>query len=204
MKTVRLIRFLPFVALALIAVGCGQSTTSPAGTQPNTRPAWQPDSALMDKLGEPVDLGGYLVQPPKGYPKTMPQGGPPGLNVFAWGGTSRPDGTAPMFMISIGKPPAGERIPPLDKYLSISLEGIKKRRQDWSETPGEGGSINGLTFLRARWNGTEPAKGWKMHGIMYVAINEGTVIQISTQDTEPHDQEALKIGEAAALTFIKK
>jgi hypothetical protein len=43
-----------------------------------------------------------------------------------------------------------------------------------------------------------------MHGFSYVTIDKGLLVQISSQDVEPYDKEALGLAEAAALTFVKK
>jgi hypothetical protein len=40
-----------------------------------------------------------------------------------------------------------------------------------------------------------------MRGFMYVAIDGNQFIAISSQDVVPHDEEALKLAETAALTF---
>ncbi len=39
---------------------------------------------------------------------------------------------------------------------------------------------------------------------MYVTKDGSTVIQITSQDVEPHHEHALKLAEAAALTFKGK
>jgi hypothetical protein len=124
--------------------------------------------------------------------------------MVAWGGSVRPDGTAPMFQLVLVSPPPGQRPPGVDQFLTSMLDGVRRRRQNWSQSPPEWGTINGLAFLRIRWSGTEPSKGWKMHGVMYAAFDGRAFIQLHTQDIEPHHEQALKIGEAATLTFRKK
>jgi hypothetical protein len=182
--------------------GCMRLNNSPYGNA--SQQDWHPDDALLGELAEAKEVNGYLVRPPKGYPKTYPAGGPPGAKLVLWGGTRRPDGTAPMFQVMVGSPPARERLPDLDEFLNTMLDGVKQRRQNWSQSTPERGTVNSLTFLRTRWSGTETNKGWKLHGVMYVAIDGKTFIQLHCQDVEPHHEQALKIGEAAALTFKKK
>ena len=53
-------------------------------------------------------------------------------------------------------------------------------------------------------SGTIRDKGWKMRGVMYVAIDGDNFIQIQTQDVEPHAEKALQVGEAATQTFKRK
>ena len=61
--------------------------------------------------------------------------------------------------------------------------------------------MNGREFVRARWSGVESASQQKMHGFSYVTVDHRTIVQISSQDVEPHHQAALKLAEASALTF---
>jgi hypothetical protein len=109
-----------------------------------------------------------------------------------------------MFQVMVGSPPAGSALPGVDEYLEVMLDGVKRRRRDWSQSTPERGTVNGLTFLRTRWSGTDPASGRKLHGVMYVAVDGRWYISLHTQDVEPHHGQALKIGEAAAQTFVKK
>jgi hypothetical protein len=191
------------LGLVVVVIGCKQKAT-PTSEAETPLPDWKPDSALLDKLAEETELEGYLVRPPKGYAKTTPPGGPPGAKFTAWSGVARPDGTSPMFMIMVGSPPPKERLPSLNGFLTLMIDPVKQRHQNWSQTASERGTLNGLTFLRTRWSGTEPGKGWKMHGIMYVAIDGRNFIQLASQDLEPHHEQALKLGETAVQTFRKK
>ena len=58
----------------------------------------------------------------------------------------------------------------LDDTLREVMGSIKNRRQTWSETPAEHGTINGLPFVRSTWSGVvgnEARKGLagrEMHG----------------------------------------
>jgi hypothetical protein len=73
-----------------------------------------------------------------------------------------------------------------------------------AETSPERGQINGLTFMRVYWSGTDADKQRKRHGAMYAGKDGSTLIFISSQDVEPHHERALKLAETAALTFKKK
>jgi hypothetical protein len=92
----------------------------------------------------------------------------------------------------------------LEQALETFLSSIEKRRKNWSRTPTEKGRINGTNFVRSRWSGVDLNSEKKMRGFSYVTINNGGLVQISSQDVEPHDKEALGIAEASALSFIKK
>jgi hypothetical protein len=168
-------------------------------------PKWAPDKELLAQLAPYGNVGGYQVRPPRKYDRVVPPPAPPGGQLFAWAGAKRADNTAPMFMVTmLAPPPEVAQKTTLEQFLDSMLGGIKRRRKDWKQTAVERGQINGLTFLRVRWSGTEAAKGWKMHGFMYVARDGPNFIQIASQDVEPNHAEALKLAEAAALTFRKK
>jgi hypothetical protein len=64
--------------------------------------------------------------------------------------------------------------------------------------------VNGIEFLRARWSGTDKATERKMHGFIYVAVVGQQIIQLSSQDVEPHHGAALPVAEAAVQTFRKQ
>jgi hypothetical protein len=200
---------LPFVVTAGCSKPNTQSTPGDSKSiEPTSRsgqqalPTWTPDSAVLEKLDAYQDIDNYQFRPPKGYPSVSGKTLAPGSKIFGWGGTLRPDQTAPMITVMVVKPMPVQKPP--EQLMQDFLNGIKQRRQDWQQSTFERGSVNGLTFLRARWSGTEPTKRWKMHGLMYVAQDGTTLIEISTQDVEPNDKEALKISEAAALTFKRK
>lgn len=123
---------------------------------------------------------------------------------YAWKGIKRPDGTSPYLMVLLSPVPEGESVPDPDKILQSFMRAVAKNREaDWKSTSPETGTINGINFIHAEWEGTDVATGKKMHGFMYVTIEGKDLIQISSQDVEPHHKAALKLAETAALTFHK-
>ncbi len=88
----------------------------------------------------------------------------------------------------------------LEQALDELAASHSHRRKDWARTVTEKGLINGLIFVRTR-NGLDLSTSLKMHGFIYVAILGKTVIQLSSQDIEPHHEEALKLAESSVLTF---
>ncbi len=92
-------------------------------------------------------------------------------------------------------------MPTLEAALDSFLGGVQRRRVNWQRTAPEVVQVSGLTFARARWSGTEPNSGTRMHGLMYVAVDGRNIIQLSSQDVEPHHDAALRLAEAAVLTF---
>jgi hypothetical protein len=190
------------VSIVLCLTGCNRTQTSA------NKPIQPAPAAVLDSSGGATEVAGYMVNPPKGYSVVTPppNAGPPGAKFAFWGGTKRPDGTAPMFGVMVGSPPSKEKLPALDEFLNIMLQGVKKQRiaPTWTQSPFEELKLGGLTFKRTRWSGTDLKNGWKMHGLMYVAIDGRTFIQITSQDVEPHHEEALKLSETAAQSFKKK
>jgi hypothetical protein len=203
----------PVAIIFVLIAGCSKQSnqSTPGGTKSiastsnsnqESLPAWAPDPAMLEKLDEYQDVDGYQIRPPKGYPQVPAKNFGPASRIVGWGGTLRADQTAPMITVMVTKPMPVQK--PHEQLMQDVLNSIKQRRQDWQQSPFERGTINGLAFLRARWSGTEPNKGWKMHGLVFTTLNDTTFVQISTQDVEPNDKEALKISEAAAFTFKKK
>ncbi len=167
------------------------------------RPVWTGDPQWRGDLAAEVGLPTFRIRPPRGY-TLIEQPGPGGARAFAWKGATRADGTAPYVMVTIATAPPGEtKMPTLEAALDTFLDGVRRRRVDWLRTPGEVGQVNGLTFIRARWSGIEPNSGVRMHGFMYIAIDGRNIIQLSSQDVEPHHDRALRLAEASALTFNK-
>lgn len=164
--------------------------------------AWQPDKTLLNRLAAPVVVGGYELRPPLGY-RLQRQSAPDQGQVLAWVGPARVDGVRPYLMLGIINVPTGEANKyTLEQALDKLLGSIQRlRKQDWQRTRAERGTINGLTFVRASWSGTASGMPFKMHGFSYVTQVGNQVIQLSSQDVEPHDKAALALAQTAALTF---
>jgi hypothetical protein len=191
------------VAAFVISLSLGTECGSQAGEKPGALPAWVPDKALLTKLAPYTTVAGYQVRPPKGYDAIEPPPAPPGGKYFGWAGARRADKSSPSLTVAVATPPPEVATKAtLEQFLDSMLNGVKIRRTNWKQTAVERGQVNGRTFLRARWSGT--IKDWKMHGFMYVTRDGDTFIAVSSQDVEPHHTEALKLAEAAALTFKKK
>jgi hypothetical protein len=185
----------------------GASPTSKKAERPRKLSEWRPDEALLDQLAPAVDVGAYQVRPPKGYTSVpTPPGAPKEARAFTWVGSTRPDGTAPQFMVVLITLPADAGLVLPDQLLVSALRALHRLYESWSQTDDETGRVNGLTFLRARWSGTDAAKKWKLHGFVYVYVapDDNLVVQLRSQDVEPNHEQALKVAEAAALTFRKK
>ena len=165
---------------------------------------WEPNKALLNRLDSPQDIEEFQLNPPRNYtPHTRL--GDYGSKATAWAGPLRRDGTRPQVMVLTVTLPAEEvKQYTLEQILYTFMERLSHRRQDWTRTSAEKGTINGLTFVRARWSGTDPNLGRKMHGFNYVTMVGDKVIQLSSQDVEPYAKESLDLAEASALTFKKR
>jgi hypothetical protein len=168
-------------------------------------PEWMPDKDQVKNLAAAKDLGGYSIRPPKSFERQELPKQAPNSRMFAWAGARRQDGTRPSFTGTLYTPPAGQDPDRnLDQITNVFLEAIKRRHTDWRAEKPEDGIVNGLKFVRVRWKGTEQASGAEKEGILYIAKDGGTIIQLATQDVVPETKKALPLGEAALLTFKKK
>ena len=164
---------------------------------------WNAAATLVTELDTDHAIDKFTIKPPKGYsPQTRP--GPHGSIATAWAGSPRADGTRPQVMVLTVKLTAAE----LQKYtIETALEelvlSLSHKRRQWTRTTTEKGIINGLVFARTRWKGEDVASGFKLHGFVYVAIVNDTLVQLSSQDIEPHHEAALKLAESSVLTFKK-
>ena len=200
--------FTPVAAAVLLTAGCsgkpGERSASPAVSAP--LPVWEPDAKLLEQLAPAAEVEDYQVRPPKAYALTPPApNSTGGIRAFYWTGTPREDKTTPYFLIALVPPPAGEaKERTLERELDELLEGFKRRRSKWRQTPPERGRVHGMTFVRSYWSGIDPEKQGTLHGFMCLTKDGSTVIHLSSQDVEPHREHALKLAEAAALTFKKR
>jgi hypothetical protein len=179
-------------------------TLKPSMPEPQL-PAWKPDSLMLAKLASELDVDNYRVQPPKGYFPVQPVGfvPPPEARAFFWASENRENGTAGSFMIMLMALPPGEELPSLEYAHEQMMEGIKRRRESWQAFRAEDGILGGIHFRRSRWSGLDANLG-PMHGFSYTAFDGRTLIQISSQDVDDYQEEALKIAEAAVLTFRRR
>jgi hypothetical protein len=181
------------LAGACLLPGCGKDKGSTT--------KWEPEAALLEKLQPETEVEAYRVRPPKGY--TMTATPAPNGKAYAWAGAPRANGVTPSFTVLVMTVPQREATISAEDFVGKMLEGVKKRRDGWQQSATERGQVNGLEFARTRWSGTEPTKGWKMHGFSYGFKDGNTYVQLASQDAEPDHEAPLKLAEAAALTFRK-
>ena len=174
------------------------------GAQGDTKlQKWNAAEPLLSQLEADHAIEQFTIRPPKGYaPQTRP--GPHGSKATAWAGPPRADGTRPQVMVlTVKLSPEELRKYNLDQALDELVQSLSHLRRHWTRTTHEKGMINGLVFARTRWQGEDTSSGLKMHGFVYVAFVHDTLVQLSSQDVEPHHEAALKLAESSVLTFKK-
>jgi hypothetical protein len=186
-----------------VAAVCGISAAA-CWAAPTGTATWSPNKALLGQLAPATKVSKYQIQPPQSYTiHAMP--GPAGISGDAWVGLARPDGTRPYIMLAFFTPPAGEKNRyTLKQFGAKMLAGIERRRKSWKQSSTEQGIVNGLTFLRTRWQGMDALTGQPMYGFSYVAKDANVFVQLSSQDFAPYKNPALSLAEASALTFKKQ
>ena len=206
--------FLHIILLVLIICGgCGaprQDARSGAKVAKDSTPengdtdSDQPkgmDAEFDKQLGQYEAIGDYSIRPPAGYVRRDAPGAPNGAGVSVWIGERRDDGTAPMVQVTMVTPPKREELPDLKSATERFIASVRRRRSNWSTSELEIVKIDGRSFAKQTWTGVDLVMKRKMQGIMFVGLFEGELVQLHTQDVEPHFDESLKLGEASILTF---
>jgi hypothetical protein len=189
------------VAGLLLAAGVGcrrKAEVSATGVS-----AWEPDRALLGQLAPEATFPDFRLRPPQGYqPARQTQGTNEG---YLWAGPPHPDGTRPVLIVGVHKPPSPQApMPTLEQALQAGVDSVRQRRQQFSSMPPERGAINGLPFLRARFTGVEPRIGKRVTGAVYVSVDGRRIFQLNTQDVEPYHQATAPLRESSLLTFKKR
>jgi hypothetical protein len=183
---------------------CLLGLSAPAYQKDPASSPWTPDKTLANKLDSSADVDDFQIRLPASYlPKVQP--GIPGSLITAWVGAGRSDGTKPYILVTI-QAVQGEDVSKItpEMALKVFLQPLEKKWKNWTGTAPEKGGINDLPFVRVRWRGVNPTTGQVTHGFSYVTVKSGKVVQISSQDVEPHHKEGLELAETAALTFKRR
>ncbi len=186
-----------------IVAGCN---VQPGDAQAASLPIWEPDTKMLDEMQPATPIDDYEVRAPKGYSlQPAPPNMPPAAKGLAWTAANRANGTPPQFMVSVvSAPPEEAKNFTAEQRLDKRLDAVKASMANWTQSPPEGGRINGVTFVRAYWTATHVGIKREMHGFLYVAKEGSKFIYLSSQDAEPNNESARKLAETAALSFKKK
>jgi hypothetical protein len=168
---------------------------------------WKPDANAVRQLGPAVKLASYTLRIPKGYELQETPQAPAGAKFWAWAGPARADGTKAQLMMNLLPIPPAQRAQAknltLEQLAERRVAALKQQRTDWKQEKTEKGVINGVTFARIRWEGTEPKNQWDMRGFVYAARDGDTILYLSSQDLKAPGAQALPVADAAVLTFKK-
>lgn len=158
-------------------------------------PALQASAAGFDaedfSLAVPADFQGPITQP-------MGENG----KVIAFLKPHPASKTNTLLQITIynfgtgAQPPKKEQLGPLaERYLGEFMEGVKRRRTDFTSTAPTRVTLGGLPASRTTWSGT--AQGQQLHGIMYCVVVGTRVISLHTQDFDTSPAGDIGAAEAA-------
>ena len=176
----------------------------PLFANPKPGGPWKPSAAALKQLMPAPNTSGFTVMCPKGY-QYQTTNGPDGMTLFAWVSPPRADSSHGMLMMTqVTIPPDEANKYTLPQILTKFLGGEQRRRNAWSESAPESGTINNVTFCRAYWEGTDKTTGKALGGLMYVALSGNKAYVLASQDTLPENQAALSLAEQSILTFHVK
>ena len=193
-------------SLAALFLAISVGLCAPMGlaqTSTESLPVWTADSNLSGQLGGIETIDGFAVRPPKNF-KYQQQPGLDGVPIHGWVGEPRADGTRPQFMMLVFPVSYDVHRADLDPGLIALLGSYESHHKDWKRGPIEHGLINGVYFVRTRWEGFDVSMGRKLYGFSYLAVIDKKIVQLSSQDVEQYQAAALSLAEAATQTFRKK
>ena len=152
--------------------------------KPVKEAVWQADPKVKRYLGRQYVLGGYAVSQPIGYTDHLVR--KPGLLANYWQGQETASGFVPYLAMAFAPTPmpvnkSDKKMTP-DRLLNIAMASLKRGFDDWTQTEFEHGQINGISFIRTYWTGTDRQQKRKLRGVSYVAIDDTAAISLTAQD----------------------
>ena len=173
----------------------------PLYAAPKSGGPWKPSAAALKQLTPAPQASGFTIMCPKGY-QYQTMNGPDGSTLFAWVSPPRADSSHGMLMMTVVMiPPDEANKYTLSQILTKFIGGEQRRRNAWSESTPESGTINGVSFCRVYWEGTDKATGKAMGGLMYVTQSGNKAYVLASQDILPAHKAALSLAEQSVLTF---
>ncbi len=131
---------------------------------------------------------------------------PSGARMFMWTGPmqpGQPDTNPPFLMVTFTSVSDQEPKESLGKKLASSRGQMMAKHGQRQQTPAEYGQINGLACLRTYRSGVSPQGGFMVRGFDY-AVQDGPTVATLFGEGRQEITEAVKLAEAAVLTFRKK
>jgi predicted Zn finger-like uncharacterized protein len=169
---------------------------------------WEPDAALLPKLGPEVELAGYpgaVFRPPLGYVLSRPETKHGILSL--WTGPRRADGLHPFLSVVVYTPRQSIlRGVDLEAEMTSFFTGVKRQEApkvpDLWRTPSERGEVNHQPFVRARLHGTDKKSGRARHGFIYITAEGATAVGFLAETLAPYEDN-LGLLDASIMTFKK-
>ena len=108
-----------------------------------------------------------------------------------------------MLMLIVVPAPKGDEKTTIGDVARKMAEEIKLKPEGVRRGPQEQGELGGLRFARLPWGGTHAEAGLPIRGVHYAARDGSRFVVLWTQDVMPEGKEALRLTEAAILSFRK-
>ena len=160
-------------------------------------PVWKPMPKMLRYLVRPTRVWKYTMQPPTGYTPRQTQQAR--LLAYNWHGQAAKTGITPNVSLALAPTPLRNGKPyTAEQLVASALASLKRGHDAWTQTPVEQGQINGISFARAYWTGTERQLKRKLRGVAYMAVDGLTVISLQSQDIAPDKPDDAKTGAADA------
>ena len=203
-------------ALVLFGAGLDLLATAAGAGPPKTRAAhassaWTANPALVAQLGPEVKinaagLGTYGIRPPRGFTlrqiNMMAIAGA-GL-IYVWTGPRQPDGTSANFTVMVGKDNSGMMAGlTSNAFVQLEMSAMTRSHTNTHVSKVQQGTIHGLPFTRASWQGVGQRTGKTFQGIFYGRFVRPLNVMVEAKDEAPSSKTSIPLFNAAALTLHK-
>ena len=184
----------------------GEPAAAPPAESVADLPVWEPYPKFLDQLDPYQDVGDYQIRLPKGYEKSsrqIPQPNPTGMKMYQWA-LRRADESVAAITVFIETSPMPQLYARSAENQIADLSEAGQGDSDWQQKPIRVGHIQWHNLCEKEFAVRGKWKDKKTFQFCYVSKDSGTLITILARDEEPHNQESLKLLNAAVLTFRKK
>jgi hypothetical protein len=187
-----------------VTTGLAEATPTPSSPLPGL-PPWRIVPGLAARPGAPRVIGAYEIRPPEGF--TPVEALEDSTVRFYRGESPFPDrGSLPRLSVTLGKLDAIDQNRSVEHSSGAAKALLHRETPGYHEMPGELGTINGMVFLRNRFEGTQAGTNppVAVKGVTYYAIDGPTWIRITALAEATDAARMLPPLEAAAGTFRRR
>ena len=166
---------------------------------------------LLSSLANAYDFGAGNIAVPEGFEGPVVK--TPSEEFAATGFTRLHDGTQKSTLLQITVFTPANGIPTLDdakhiafskQYLMQFLEGVKRRRENFSTSVIETITISGIPAVRIRWAGQGMDEKVDLYGEMYCLIHNGNLLSFHVQDFSEFDNTQYEAARLAVQSLTLK